>query len=86
MQKKFGLSVKAYRLELGLSQEKFAELIHHNRTYVGAVERGERNLTLCTVEKFCAILDVDPLAMLAGPHPISFSTSAPLRRYTQMES
>lgn len=64
MQRAFGKNLRAYREALGLSQEKFAAEFDIHRTYVGAVERGERNLTLLTVEYYCTRLGVDPLEML----------------------
>lgn len=52
--KGIGLKVLQKRQELGLSQEKLAELAGLHRTYIGFVERGERNLsvqTLCRLTK-----------------------------------
>jgi transcriptional regulator with XRE-family HTH domain len=46
------------RRERGLSQEQLSELCGLHRTYVGSVERGERNVTLSTLEAFSAALDV----------------------------
>ena len=46
------------RLSLGLSQEDFAELAGVHRTYVGMIERGEKNITLCNIEKFAKALGV----------------------------
>jgi len=42
----FGKRMKALRLELGLSQESLAERSNLHPTYVGSVERGERNISL----------------------------------------
>lgn len=49
---------------MGHSQESFGEHVGWHRTFVGAVERGERNLTLRTVERLAAQLKVHPLALL----------------------
>lgn len=49
--KKFGRRVKHYRTEKGLSQEKFAEICGLHPTYIGQVERGEKNCTLESAEK-----------------------------------
>lgn len=66
MQKALGRALRAYRTERGISQEKFADLVGVHRTYMGAVERGERNLTLRSVEKIAEHLGVDPLDLLSG--------------------
>lgn len=55
---KFGEKVRAKRLSLGLSQEDFAELAGVHRTYVGMIERGEKNITLRNVERFANALGV----------------------------
>ncbi len=64
LQRWFGEHVRAERVRLGHSQEVFADVIGVHRTFVGGVERGERNLTLQSVERLCERLDVDPVAML----------------------
>lgn len=56
----FGLAVASRRRELGLSQEGLAELSGLHRTYVGSVERGERNPALKTIVKLAVALGVDP--------------------------
>ncbi|MFH5211421.1 helix-turn-helix domain-containing protein [Antrihabitans spumae] len=55
----FGERVLARRNQLGLSQEKAAELIGLHWTYVGQVERGQRNLTLHNILKFATGLEID---------------------------
>ena len=47
-----------------MSQEVFGDLLGWHRTFVGAVERGERNLTLKTVERLSDQLGVNPLDLL----------------------
>ncbi|WP_100515085.1 helix-turn-helix domain-containing protein [Mycobacteroides abscessus] len=69
LQKIVGLNLRRYRKERGLSQEAFADHVGVHRTYMGAVERGERNLTLQTVEKIADFLNLDPLALLSEPKP-----------------
>ncbi len=54
------------RAERGLSQEALADALGVHRTYLGAVERGERNLTLRTVERLADRLDV-PVRDLLEP-------------------
>ena len=45
---KFGNRVRNYRIHRNLSQEEFAELCGLHHTYVGQVERGEKNATIVT--------------------------------------
>ena len=52
----FGRKVRKRRKELGLSQEKLAELADVHRTYVGMIERGEKNITLSNIAKFAKAL------------------------------
>lgn len=55
---KFGHRITSLRRQIGLSQERFAEKCNIHRTYIGAVERGEKSPTLKTVEKIAKGLDV----------------------------
>ena len=49
---------------MDVSQEVFADMIGYHRTYVGSVERGERNVTLSTLEAFAKGLNVHPSELL----------------------
>ena len=49
--KDFGEALKKRREEKKLSQEKLAELASLHRTYIGAVERGEKNISLINLDK-----------------------------------
>jgi transcriptional regulator with XRE-family HTH domain len=69
LQRTVGTNLRRLRTERGLSQEAFADVLGFHRTYVGGVERGERNLTLRTVERLADILDVDPLDLLTVTPP-----------------
>jgi transcriptional regulator with XRE-family HTH domain len=60
VQKKFGATVRRLRTEKGLSQEAFAASVGIHRTYIGGIERGERNPTLTMIERIARALDVDP--------------------------
>lgn len=51
--------IKKYRISKGLSQEEFAHLCGLHRTYIGSVERCERNITLSTLEIFTKTLEVE---------------------------
>jgi len=65
LQTSFGRHLRAERLRRGLSQEELGQQIGYDRTYIGGVERGERNLTLQTVEAMAKRLGLDPRDMLA---------------------
>ena len=55
---KFGRKVAFFRLQMGISQEQFAERCNVHRTYIGAIERGEKSPTLKTIEKIANGLNV----------------------------
>jgi transcriptional regulator with XRE-family HTH domain len=64
LQRTLGRNLRAYREARGLSQEAFADVVGVHRTYMGGIERGERNLTLRSVERIAEWLDVSPLDLL----------------------
>lgn len=55
----FGRNVQKYRVEQNISQEKLAEKAHLHRTYIGMVERAERNITLINMLKIANALGVE---------------------------
>jgi len=55
---KFAKRVKEQRKKLGLSQEDFAAKAGFHRTYIGMIERAERNITLANIEKLTKALKV----------------------------
>jgi len=57
------------RLAKGWSQEVCAEKCGLHRTYIGAVERGERNITLATLDAIAAALKVAPTELLTKAQP-----------------
>jgi transcriptional regulator with XRE-family HTH domain len=69
LQRRFGRNVRLLREARGLSQEAFAEVLKVHRTFVGGIERGERNLTLRTVERWSDRLGADPLELLGASAP-----------------
>ena len=54
----FGRNVQKYRKEKEISQEKLAEIAGVHRTYVGMIERAEKNITLRNMEKIANALNV----------------------------
>lgn len=55
-----GLRIKDIRCKLNMSQESFAEKVGLHRTYIGQVERAEKNITLKNIHKICYALKIDP--------------------------
>ena len=62
---KFGAKVRKLRQAKGLSQEAFADICGLHRTYVGAIERGERNVSIENIEKIAKALGIS-IASLFG--------------------
>lgn len=57
-------NVRSYRKKHGLSQEKLADLCELHRTYIGSVEREERNVSLSTLEVLARALGVSVSELL----------------------
>jgi len=53
---RFGKALRERRRRLGVSQEEFADLCGLDRTYVGGIERGERNVALVNIDKLARAL------------------------------
>lgn len=64
IQRTVGRNLRLYREARGLSQEAFADVLGFHRTYMGAIERGERNLTFKSLERIASRIDIDPLMLL----------------------
>lgn len=60
----FARNVRARRLLLGLTQEELAEAAGVHRTYVGMLERGEKNVTIYNIQRIAIALDVSPATLL----------------------
>lgn len=59
-----GKNLRRLRNRLGVSQDEFADLAGLHRTYIGAVERGERNITLSTLQRLATALKTEPEDLL----------------------
>lgn len=55
----FGKKVRELRIKQNISQEKLAEKANVHRTYIGMIERAEKNITLINIEKIAKALDVN---------------------------
>ncbi|AMP75720.1 helix-turn-helix domain-containing protein [Ralstonia solanacearum] len=63
----FADNVRRRRLALGLSQEELAEKAGVHRTYVGMLERSEKNVTIYNIERIAIALQVEPSVLLQKP-------------------
>ena len=59
LKRKLANEIRRRREVLGLSQEKFADSCGIHRTYIGAIERGERNITIGTLQKIADALECE---------------------------
>jgi transcriptional regulator with XRE-family HTH domain len=55
----FGSKVREERLKRDLSQEELAERAGVHRTYIGMIERAEKNITLSNIEKIALALEIE---------------------------
>lgn len=56
--KRFGEKLKEFRAQKSLSQEELADIAGLHRTYVGSVERGERNISIDNIERLASALEI----------------------------
>lgn len=61
---KFGEKVREIRVSQNISQEQLANLADVHRTYIGMVERAEKNITLVNIEKIAKALNVNITELL----------------------
>ena len=61
-----GKAVRERRHALGFSQEALAERAGLHWTYIGGIERGERNVSLINIVRVARALEVTPAKLLAG--------------------
>ena len=61
-----GKKIKLLRHQKGISQEELADIAGVHRTYIGMIERGEKNVTIITLSKFVVALDTSLSILLEG--------------------
>ena len=76
-----GQRIRNYRTSKGLSQEKLAELAGCHPTYIGQVERGEKNVTVESIEKISAALKVSLSELFEKLGKSGDEASVPLECY-----
>ncbi len=64
--KSFGDRIRTLRKERNLSQEKLADLTGFHRTYIGMVERGERNVSLKNLKQFATVFEMSLELLMKG--------------------
>ena len=63
---RLGKALRKRRIGLGVSQEEFADLCGLDRTYVGGIERGDRNVGLANIEKLARALKISLSELFRG--------------------
>jgi transcriptional regulator with XRE-family HTH domain len=63
---RFGKAVRKKRNKLGVSQEEFADICGLDRTYIGGIERGERNVALVNIERIAKALRISLPELFRG--------------------
>ena len=63
---RFGKALRQRRNKLGVSQEAFADMCELDRTYIGGIERGERNVALVNIEKLAKTLRISISELFKG--------------------
>ena len=62
----FGKRLREIRHDKGLSQEALAHACELDRTYIGGIERGERNISLINIVRIARALEIDPLELMTS--------------------
>jgi len=73
--KVFGTNLKKYRTELGISQEKFAELCGLHRTYISSIECYRRSISLDNIQRIADALNKKPYELFLEEEDTSGKTN-----------
>lgn len=65
----FGTNVRKYRVALGISQERFAELCGLHRTYISDVERFQRSISLTNIQRIADALGIETFKLFLEESP-----------------
>ena len=65
--KEFGERVRQLRKLAGYSQEAFAHAVGLDRTYIGGIERGERNVSIDNIHRIASALHISPTQLFVDP-------------------
>lgn len=68
--------MRAIRKAQGLTQQQLAELSNLDDAYIGAVERGERNFSIDTLEKIVTALQIQPAELFLNLHDLNDTEAA----------
>ena len=60
----FASNVRKYRLTKGISQEELADLSGLHRTYISAIERERRNISIENIDRIASALNIEPFLLL----------------------
>jgi transcriptional regulator with XRE-family HTH domain len=63
---RFGRALRRHRQKLEVSQEAFADMCQLDRSYIGGIERGERNVALVNIEKIAKTLRLTIAELFRG--------------------
>lgn len=81
LSKLIGQRIRNYRTQQKLSQERLAELSGCHPTYIGQIERGEKNATLESIEKITSALDISLSQLFEKLDTEDTSDNIPLKAY-----
>ena len=76
LKKVLGVRLRKIRQSRGLTQEGLAEILGVTPRYLAGIERGERNLTLDSIDSLADQLGVESAALLTGDDPENSSSTA----------